>query len=568
MSQMNPGQLPPSWAAALAPEFEKPYFTDLISFLEEERASATVYPPPDQVFSAFHLTPFDEVRVLILGQDPYHGPGQAHGLAFSVCPGVTPPPSLANLFKELVSDTGCELPKSGSLIPWTRSGVMLLNAVLTVRAGEAASHQGKGWEKFTDAVIRALSARQKPLVFVLWGAAARKKAKLIDGKRHRILEGIHPSPLSAHQGFFGSKPFSKINALLKELGQPPIDWDLKEAPPAQARSEAPAQAKSAAPAKGKAREKQARRERGQPAPHPAVLALAEALDKNKTPPVDVLAQVLRLQIWDELRTEERQTAARAVERVLPAGFAFTGLSTCSCGPTIHEVASYAQGGARFILVPGGDVRLGWGRGPLALSSEQRDAWRSKFQKDWRTPAPSPEEWLDPYLSPGRNARLVPFLLEVSPDRRARDHLAGQTGADPHALLLASLAGTGLRLPTSDEWEHACAAGARTLFRWGDTWPGQLRANERGVLTAPGAFGLPLGTQPGVLELTDDPDVFRGGDGGRLSKDRRCFEDEVAYASSFVYDLRRLDDLEEGVWRERFAGALVRRARSVFPYAKR
>ncbi len=222
--------LPASWAALLAPEFDKPYFKELEAFLSQERATTTVYPPEAEVFTAFNLLPPERVKVLILGQDPYHGPGQAHGLAFSVAPGVPPPPSLVNLFKELVADIGpaaLPTPKNGSLIPWARRGVLLLNAVLTVRAGAANSHQGRGWEKFTDSVIRALSARQQPTVFVLWGGYARKKAKLIDATRHRVLEGTHPSPLSAHQGFFGSRPYSKINQLLGELKQPPMEWTLR-----------------------------------------------------------------------------------------------------------------------------------------------------------------------------------------------------------------------------------------------------------------------------------------------------------------------------------------------------
>lgn len=220
--------IPPAWAELLQGELEQPYFQDLMAFVDAERAAGPVYPPPDQVFTALRLTPPDRVRVLLLGQDPYHGPGQAQGLAFSVAPGVAVPPSLGNMFKELAADVGAPTPGHGSLVAWAKQGVLLLNAVLTVRGGAAASHQGQGWERFTDAIIRALSARPRPLVFVLWGAYARKKARLIDKKRHRVLEGTHPSPLSAHAGFFGSRPFSKINALLAALDQPPIDWTLPE----------------------------------------------------------------------------------------------------------------------------------------------------------------------------------------------------------------------------------------------------------------------------------------------------------------------------------------------------
>jgi uracil-DNA glycosylase len=219
---------PEPWQPILNDQLDKEYFHDLIRFVAEERRNYTVYPPKGQVFTALELTPFEEVRVLLLGQDPYHGPGQAHGLAFSVQPGVTPPPSLQNMFKELRDDLGCPIPRSGSLVPWAKQGVLLLNAVLTVRAGAANSHKDRGWEQFTDAVISAVNAREKPVVFVLWGGYARKKLKLIDTKRHPVIQSAHPSPLSAHNGFFGSRPFSKINAALEKLGQPPIDWCLAD----------------------------------------------------------------------------------------------------------------------------------------------------------------------------------------------------------------------------------------------------------------------------------------------------------------------------------------------------
>jgi uracil-DNA glycosylase len=196
--------------------------------VDTERRPHTIYPPEDEVFTAFRLTPLKEARVLILGQDPYHGPGQAHGLAFSVRPGVRPPPSLANIFKELKSDLGCRIPNNGSLVPWAQQGVMLLNAVLTVREGQPNSHKGKGWERFTDAVIRLLAAREEPVVFVLWGSYAIKKAGLIDTTRHTIVQSVHPSPLSARRGFFGSRPFSQINAALTASGQAPIDWQIPD----------------------------------------------------------------------------------------------------------------------------------------------------------------------------------------------------------------------------------------------------------------------------------------------------------------------------------------------------
>lgn len=220
--------IPSGWTKVLSAETKKPYYLALQDYLERERAKYVVYPPEPDVFNALKLTPFDAVKVLILGQDPYHGENQAHGLAFSVRPGVQPPPSLLNIFKELRDDVGARIPNNGYLVPWAEQGVLLLNAVLTVRAHQPGSHQGKGWETFTDAVIQALSARSQPLVFVLWGNYAKKKLALIDTQRHPIISGPHPSPLSANRGFFGSRPFSKINAYLQQLDQPLIDWQIPD----------------------------------------------------------------------------------------------------------------------------------------------------------------------------------------------------------------------------------------------------------------------------------------------------------------------------------------------------
>jgi uracil-DNA glycosylase len=220
--------LPESWQAVLADELAQPYFAKLSAFVDAERATHTVYPPESDVFNALKLTPYESVRVLVVGQDPYHGAGQAHGLAFSVRPGVTPPPSLRNIFKELRDDLGCKVPNNGYLVPWAEQGVLLLNTVLTVRAGQANSHRGKGWERFTDAVIRRVGEREQPAVFVLWGAPAQKKRALIDDSRHVIVQSAHPSPLSARNGFLGSKPFSQINAALESWGQPPIDWQIPD----------------------------------------------------------------------------------------------------------------------------------------------------------------------------------------------------------------------------------------------------------------------------------------------------------------------------------------------------
>lgn len=219
--------LPSDWQTALSVETTKPYFAELAAFVDKERESFTVFPPETDVFNALKLTPLDTVRVLVLGQDPYHDDGQAHGLAFSVLHGVTPPPSLRNIFKELKDDIGVEVAKgNGYLVPWATQGVLLLNTVLTVRAHEPASHKNKGWETVTDAVIRAVSEKATPVVFVLWGAHAQKKRALIDETRHVVLASAHPSPLSAKAGFFGSKPFSQINAALEQSGTAAIDWRL------------------------------------------------------------------------------------------------------------------------------------------------------------------------------------------------------------------------------------------------------------------------------------------------------------------------------------------------------
>jgi len=220
-------KLPPSWKKVLGDELKKPYFEELEKFVDGEREKHKVFPPPEDAFNAFQLTPYDKVNVLLLGQDPYHDDGQAHGLCFSVRPGVKKPPSLVNIFKELHDDLGCKIPNNGYLVPWAKQGVMLLNAVLTVRAHKPASHAKHGWETFTDATIRAVNEKEDPVVFVLWGGYAQKKAKLIDDSRHRIITGAHPSPLSQSK-FFGTKPFSAVNAALKEFVKPEIDWQLPD----------------------------------------------------------------------------------------------------------------------------------------------------------------------------------------------------------------------------------------------------------------------------------------------------------------------------------------------------
>lgn len=213
-----------SWKIALSDEFEKPYFATLTNFVKSEYKTSRVYPPGNLIFNAFDQCPFDKLKVVILGQDPYHGPGQAHGLCFSVNDGIAFPPSLRNIFKELNDDLGIAIPKSGNLSEWAKQGVLLLNATLTVRANQAASHQKKGWEEFTDAVIQKINSEKEHVVFLLWGNYAIGKSKFIDANKHLVLTSVHPSPLSASRGFFGNKHFSRTNTFLKEKGIAPIQW--------------------------------------------------------------------------------------------------------------------------------------------------------------------------------------------------------------------------------------------------------------------------------------------------------------------------------------------------------
>ncbi len=228
MSAVSP-QIEESWMLFLYDEFQASYFEALKQFLREEKAKGIrIFPPGSQIFNAFNLTPFYNVKVVIIGQDPYHGPGQAHGLCFSVPDGVQPPPSLVNIYKEQQQDLGIPVPKTGNLEPWAKQGVLLLNAILTVRARQAASHHNKGWEQFTDAVIKQLSDKKEGLVFLLWGKYAQEKGALIDADKHHILQAPHPSPFSADRGFFGCKHFSRCNELLEKQGKTPINWDLTQ----------------------------------------------------------------------------------------------------------------------------------------------------------------------------------------------------------------------------------------------------------------------------------------------------------------------------------------------------
>lgn len=222
------GAIQNDWLEPLAPEFKKPYYAKLYKTIREEYSTRQIFPPADEIFTAFEMTPLSDVKVVIIGQDPYHGDGQAHGLCFSVKPDVDIPPSLVNIYQELHDDLGCTIPKHGYLTKWADQGVLMLNTVLTVRAHQANSHRGIGWEEFTDAAIEALNKEDRPIVFILWGRPAQMKKRMLTNPKHLILEAPHPSPLSAYRGFFGSKPFSQTNDFLVANGLEPIDWQIEE----------------------------------------------------------------------------------------------------------------------------------------------------------------------------------------------------------------------------------------------------------------------------------------------------------------------------------------------------
>ena len=221
------GAIQNDWLTPLSPEFKKPYYAGLYKKIREEYSKQKIFPPADEIFTAFELTPLSEVKVVIIGQDPYHGEGQAHGLCFSVKPDIETPPSLVNIYKELNTDLGCYIPNNGYLTKWAKQGVLLLNTVLTVRAHQANSHRGIGWEEFTDAAIRILNEQDRPIVYLLWGKPAQAKKNMLNNPKHLILEAPHPSPLSAYRGFFGCQHFSKTNEFLKENGLEPIDWQIE-----------------------------------------------------------------------------------------------------------------------------------------------------------------------------------------------------------------------------------------------------------------------------------------------------------------------------------------------------
>ncbi|MCI8635059.1 MAG: uracil-DNA glycosylase [Eubacterium sp.] len=222
------GMITNDWLEAVSSEFKKPYYRELYQFIKEEYSKETVYPPADDIFNAFHFTPLSKVKILLLGQDPYHNVNQAHGLSFSVSATQKIPPSLQNIYKELQDDLGCKIPNNGYLKKWADQGVLLLNTVLTVRAHQANSHQGKGWEQFTDAIIEAVNAQDRPIVYLLWGRPAQRKIPMLNNPKHLVLKAAHPSPLSAYNGFFGCRHFSQANAFLEEHGVEPVDWQIED----------------------------------------------------------------------------------------------------------------------------------------------------------------------------------------------------------------------------------------------------------------------------------------------------------------------------------------------------
>lgn len=226
--EMDMAMIDNDWLPVLEPEFRKPYYKQLYQFVKTEYNTRQVFPPSEDIFNAFHLTPLNQVKVVILGQDPYHEEGQAHGLCFSVKPGIQTPKSLINIYKELHDDMGCRIPNNGYLVKWAEQGVLMLNTVLTVQAHNAFSHKGQGWEEFTDAAIRILNEQDRPMVFILWGKPAQAKKAFLNNPKHLIIESPHPSPLSANRGFFGSKPFSRTNRFLIEQGLAPIDWQIED----------------------------------------------------------------------------------------------------------------------------------------------------------------------------------------------------------------------------------------------------------------------------------------------------------------------------------------------------
>jgi uracil-DNA glycosylase len=502
--------LPDDWRAALAavggPALDASW-AELCAFVAAERAAHRVHPPDSRVTAAFHATPFAAVRVVLLGQDPYPTAGQACGLSFSVLPGTPTPASLQNLFRELEADLGVRPPPHGWLGAWAERGVLLLNTVLTVRDGEPGSHAARGWEKFTDLVLDALDRRAAPCVFVLLGGPARKKRARLQGPQHRVLEGVHPSPLSANAGFFGSRPFRAIDALLTEVGGRPMDWSLPE--------------------------------------DPGVVEVVRDRDPSLDairawpPPPAALAKLLDLPVWRGLTEGEAGEVATALEGVLPAPFVVDAVGPGARGPRV----TFARGRERYVLVPGGAVELGF-KGVKAKLSTPR---RRKLEQEVGVAA---EDLLAGRATPPRPAVIPPFLAAVDAVP-ASAWTPADPGRDAVAATDAALRAQGLSLPTPDEWEYLHSAGERTWFWWGMEWP----TDRAEAPVTP--FGTSFAPDAALPEWTADP--FRWRAGGEGLPDAAA---ELRWAPSLEGNALARPELA------RPARGRVRPIRRVFPYAVR